>query len=338
MPPLGVFSHPPPPNRSAPGLRRAPPVDDRTLPGQTPAADRPGPIQVLVNSAAGRGGGAERVYRVLAAHGVSCRVRSVPPERLATEIRALVSGAEPVVAVAGGDGSMVTAAQILAGTGTALAVFPLGTLNRFARRLGLDTLHAAAGALAGGRVAPLPVGILDDRVFLNTVTFGLYADVVRRRDQLARGRLARWPAAVLALLVTLARHRLVDVSLEAAEGRVRQRTPVVWVGLGRGSFSGGGRQGPWSDLLELEVVLASGRGRAGTLALMARTALVAARGGPPANVSGLRVLHAERFLLRSRHPVGITLDGESSRTGGPVFVGVQPAALRVLVPPPSREG
>mgnify|MGYP006186398131 CR=1 FL=1 len=54
---------------------------------------------------------------------------------------------------------------------------------------------------------------MDDRVFLNTATFGVYAEVVRRRERL-RPWLSKWPAAALALLLWLVRLRRLEVAAE----------------------------------------------------------------------------------------------------------------------------
>src|SRR5438128_704857 len=64
-------------------------------------------------------------------------VHRLPPDRLAGALGETVSQAVPRVLVAGGDGTVALAASVLAGTATALAVLPAGTLNHFARDHGL---------------------------------------------------------------------------------------------------------------------------------------------------------------------------------------------------------
>lgn len=323
--------------RLPPGVNERTPSEDASGPDSAlGAAVRAGGglIDVLINPAAGRGRAAGRVLQSLAAGGLPCRARPIPAERLETEVRRRVDAGEPLVVVSGGDGSMLTAALALVGTDSALGVLPLGTLNHFARRIGIPDVEAAGRALRGGRTVQIDVGILDDRIFLNTATFGMYADVVRLRDRLGRGRFTRWPAATVALATTVVRHRLMEVSVEAEDQRVEGRTAVVWVGVGRGSFAGEvekPRRG--GAAAELEVALPRAETWPGTLRLVGSGLLALARGRSPARLPGLRMLHTRRFVLGSRHRIGITLDGETARGEGPLFVGVQPRALRVLVPP-----
>jgi diacylglycerol kinase family enzyme len=60
-------------------------------------------------------------------------VRLTSPERLTVALRQAVSTGASRVLVAGGDGTISSAASVLARTSTALAVLPGGTLNHFAR-------------------------------------------------------------------------------------------------------------------------------------------------------------------------------------------------------------
>src|SRR5205814_1492833 len=79
------------------------------------------------------------------------------------------------VLVAGGDGSIGSAAGVLAGTGTELAVLPCGTLNHLAKDLGLPLdLAAAARVAAGGRSVDVNAAVVNSRIFLNTSSVGAY--------------------------------------------------------------------------------------------------------------------------------------------------------------------
>jgi diacylglycerol kinase family enzyme len=192
-------------------------------------------MELFANESAGLGGAAAAtISRELHRAGLSAQVRAVTPQRLPAAIRAaaLRGGA---VGVCGGDGTLMAAANVLAGSGAALAPVPTGTLNHFARRAGIDDIPAAARAILAGRTIEVPVGVLDDRIFLNTATFGLYADIVRRRERL-RPWLTKWPAAAVALATRLLTMRRLRVTLDVGGERLERLTPLVWVGVGWGSF------------------------------------------------------------------------------------------------------
>src|SRR4051812_41607603 len=111
---------------------------------------------VLLNADAGTlgrlGKGPETIARVREAiehAGMEGEVRAVAPAQLAEEARA-AAGSDKFDAIipGGGDGTVNTVASAIAGSNKALGVLPLGTLNHFARMLGMPlTLDAAVAAL-----------------------------------------------------------------------------------------------------------------------------------------------------------------------------------------------
>ncbi|MER6406920.1 diacylglycerol kinase family protein [Streptomyces viridosporus] len=92
---------------------------------------------------------------------------------------AVQQGAQ-VLGVVGGDGTVSAVAAVAADTGRSLVVVPAGTRNHFARDLGLDLRDPgrALNALADGEPAQVDLGMLGPRVFVNNVSFGMYADAL----------------------------------------------------------------------------------------------------------------------------------------------------------------
>lgn len=297
---------------------------------------RGGAVPVVVNARAGLGMNVEvqAVARDLEAAGVAHEVRTVEPARLDEEVDRAVAGGADVVGVCGGDGTLRGAAEHLAGTASAMAPIPCGTLNHFARWLGIDSPAAAAAAIAGGRTRTVPLGVLDDLLFLNTAVLGAYADAVRRRNHLRRW-LRKWPAAAVGIAATVLRMRPIRLSM-VSDGRALEReTPLVWIGVGRGSFPRPHEAPVEGDEPRLEVVVLRTRRRRDLLALLLRQPLRMVRGRPPAEDPALEMLRVRQMLVHADRPVGITLDGEIFRLRPPLFVAAQAHALRVVVP---REG
>lgn len=292
-------------------------------------------MPIVANARAGRAPGApvDEIARAFSIAGVETEMREVEPAELESTIRDLVRRGEPIIGVAGGDGSLVGAAAGLAGSDTCLAPVPTGTLNHFARRLGIEDLESAAGAVAAGPRLVVPVGIVDDRVFLNTATFGLYADVVRWRERL-RPSLGRWPAAAVGFTARILRLRQLDLILEVDGVRLHRRTPLLWVGMGRGSFPlvYEAKERPGSP--DLEIVVFRPSGPVGAVRLLSRLyRAIRARTGP-IDDPALEVLHARSVLVRAEHRrVGVTLDGETLHLTPPIVIGVADAALTVAAAP-----
>ena len=133
-----------------------------------------------------------------------------------------------VLGVAGGDGSLAPVAAIAAERGLPFVCIPFGTRNHFARDLGLNR-DDTIGTLAAfaGRERLVDLGIVDGRPFLNNVSFGVYADLVERREHHRRRGEA---FAATRAWWRLARGRpLVSGTLD---GRTL-RTRVVFVGNNR---------------------------------------------------------------------------------------------------------
>lgn len=311
-------------------------IDATPATGQTAATelsgDRPEePLAVVVNARAGldRRALAQRVSAALAEAGVPASVEAVEPQQMEERIRRMREGGAAMAGVGGGDGTMLTAASVLAGTATVLVPMPTGTLNHFARRLGLDNLPSAAAAALQRRSVSVPVGIVDDRVFLNTATFGLYADMVRRRERFRR-LLRKWPAAGVAFVATLARLRVMDVTLVVDGERLERTTSLVWVGVGWGSFPFVHEAPERRAQPDLEIVILKPTGPMRSVALLLRLMFQVRRRDKPIRDRALEILHAQQLLIHSDRRIGVTLDGEVLRIDPPILVALQHDALRVI--------
>ena len=108
-----------------------------------------------------------------------------------------------VLGMAGGDGSLAAVAEVALEQDVPLVVVPFGTRNHFARDLGLDRDDplAALAAFHDGVERRIDVGRVGERLFLNNVSLGLYARLVHRREHHRRRRdaLARLRAIALTL-------------------------------------------------------------------------------------------------------------------------------------------
>ena len=136
------------------------------------------------------------------------------PERLEEVLREQ-AGSPDVAAlgVAGGDGSANCAASVAAEHDLPLMVVPGGTLNHLARDLGVTSPEDATSAVEAGSVIEVDMATIDGRPFLNTASFGSYAELVDTREEW-EDRIGKWPALVVALFTVLRRSRPVEVELD----------------------------------------------------------------------------------------------------------------------------
>jgi diacylglycerol kinase family enzyme/membrane-associated phospholipid phosphatase len=123
------------------------------------------------------------------------------------------AGEAKAIGIAGGDGSINSAAEVAMAHGQPLAVVPAGTLNHLARDLGIDSVEETIEAIKEGRAAAIDVATIDGRAFLNTASFGSYVELVDAREKLEE-RIGKWPAVVVALIKVLRDSDPIEVEID----------------------------------------------------------------------------------------------------------------------------
>ena len=153
------------------------------------------------------------------------------------------SGRARALGVAGGDGSVAAAATVALEHGLPLAVIAAGTLNHFARDVGLETPQDTADAVTSGQAVRVDVADVNGTPFLNTSSIGAYPEMVDRRDRLS-GRMGKWLALTVAAAQVLRRQSPVDLV-------VNGRPLSVWiVFIGNCLYTPRGLSPAWRPRLE----------------------------------------------------------------------------------------
>ena len=182
--------------------------------------------------------------------------------------------------VGGGDGSVGAAARAVAGSEAILGILPMGTLNHFARDLGLPLkLDQAAAVIAGGQPRAVDVAEVNGRIFVNNAAIGLYPLMVldRESQQERLGRSKRL-AMLVASIRTLVRFHHQRLTLSGDGGEARVDTPLLFVGNNdyRLAIPGAGRR-ERLDGGRLCVFVMRKKGVPGFLAAVARALVGLAR-------------------------------------------------------------
>lgn len=294
-----------------------------------------GPVQtdlpIFLNPGAGKGAAAEQAALEKAFEAVGARpsIRVLPGRELQAAVRAAVAAGVPVVGAAGGDGTVSSVANILAGTNTALLPVPMGTLNHFAIRYGIPSVAAAAHAWQLHSVRAVHIAEINDRIFLNNASVGFYPHMVRHREKFERV-LPRMAAMWLAGMRVLAELPMLRMVVDTGSDHHEARTPALWVGIGRNSLRlplpGDG------DVEEavLEAVWGRADKRRSVVALSFRLLSHLKKGLEPRD-DELDVVRARNFVLTATDPVDIALDGEPFRLETPLRFGIRENGLRVIV-------
>src|SRR5438477_4137352 len=291
------------------------------------------PLPVLVNPKAGGGfSDGERLAGRFRSAGAEARIQLVHGhDKLVELAKKLAQQRPPLIVAGGGDGTMNALAALLAGSDTALGILPLGTLNHFARDIGIPLeIGAAVDTVVKGKRKAVDLGEVNGRVFVNNSSIGLYPAMVhlRKKQQRRLGR-NKWHAMLWAAHAVLRSHPFMQLTLALDGKTYRRRTPFVFIGNNVYEMQGfdiGRRQR--LDAGVLSVYVTHRGGRFGLLALAGRALL-----GRLEQSRDFEAGTAAELRIESRHTrLLVATDGEVAAMDLPLSYRVRPRALRVIAP------
>ena len=241
--------------------------------------------------------------------------------------KAIAAGAD-VVGMAGGDGSQAVVAAVASARGVAHVCIPSGTRNHFALDLGLDRDDpvGALDAFTDGMERRVDLAAVNDRVFVNNASLGLYANVVQSATY-RQAKLRTWRR----LLPDLVGGRAPDGELHFDRPDIGPQTGATLVLVSNNPYDlhrprvAGSR--PRLDGGMLGILSA----RLGSAEEVARFVTLATI-GQERRMADVRQWTATAFEIDSTGPVAVGIDGEAVRMAPPLRFESRPAALRVRLP------
>ncbi len=234
-----------------------------------------------------------------------------PEQTLEMLIDEAVAHGADALGVAGGDGSLAVVAAAALAHGLPFVCVPAGTRNHFALDLGVDRhdLVGSLDAFTDGVERRIDVAEVNDRVFLNNVSLGIYGDAVRQptyRDAKAR-TLLKTAAEVLGPSAPAADLQIVD-----DRGRPHRDPAVVLVSNNPYSLDPPRVPGTRPTL---------DSGQLGILVL----------DRPRPGQSSGRTWSATRLEMTAPARVHAGVDGEAVTLSPPLWFVIRPRALRVRI-------
>jgi diacylglycerol kinase family enzyme len=301
-------------------------------------------VAALLNVSAGTiaGQGEAALRDILASafekHGISAKLEFLPSADLGAAAERVLKQALnrelDAVIVGGGDGSIRTVASVLAGSGVALGILPLGTLNHFAKDLGIPTtMDGAVGVIAKGTPRSVDLGEVNGEIFINNSSIGIYPYLVFERERKRRReRLSKWTAMISAGLRMLRHLPFFRLRIQV-EGRSELiRSPCVFVGNNEYHLTlpAIGRR-ERLDRGELCLYAAKAQSRILLLWLACRCIL-----GFVDQQRDLRIFKGGTAEISARrHWLLVATDGEIKSMRSPLQFQIRPGALRVFAPVPT---
>lgn len=295
-------------------------------------------ITVLLNAHAGDTNAEafrKEVADALAGAGASFRVLAMTPgkEFLAAARQAVreAKDNDGIVVAAGGDGTINTVAALCCEHDVKMGIIPAGTFNYFARDLSIPTDAAeAARVLLEGRIERVSVGYINDRIFLNNASFGLYSKLIRHREEV-KSKFGRFRiVAVLAALVSLLRgQKPFAIALHVKKESLVRKTSMVFVTNNLMQLAHIDREFAQQTPEDGMAVFVM---RPTTRLDMCRLILRGAMRNL-ASDSNLETFCTDRFDVESRRKaVDVVVDGEIVKCRTPLSFRVARESLQVIVP------
>lgn len=307
----------------------APDEPARARPAAVPVEDRPDPdgtgLAIVVNPQAGSGFNGPPTEELAEAL-PGARIIEIDEDLSLEEALEKAAGSGRAIGVSGGDGTVNAAARVALQNGKPLLVVPTGTLNHFARDIGMGSIDDVVAAVRCGETLGVDVGLIDGQPFLNTASFGNYVDLVDARERLER-QIGKWPAVAVALTRVLRNAEPVHVEIDGVATK-------VWMAfVGNCRYRPDGFTPSWRDRLDdgvLDIRIVSAK------VPFARVRLLwAVLTGTLGNSRVYQTMRTrEPVRMRSRQGrIRLARDGETFNGSENFTIEKSPERLVVLVPP-----
>jgi len=283
----------------------------------------------IVNPVAGNGAG-ERIASRIAAEfrdqGMRVDVIQTPaPDEAARLAREGAADGYRVIIAAGGDGTANEIANGIAGSGAALALYPIGSGNDFARALGYPRRRRDVPRFVrDARRRTIDVGEVNGRVFVNSAGVGIDGHVAQRIAATSRvvGKTFGYLAGSL---VGIATYRPQPMRV-LVDGELHSGRFLTVVAANGTHFGSGMHVAPDASLDDghLDVLLAGDLSRWSSLVALAKLY----RG---THVDGKKIVmkRARVVEIELERPLRAQLDGETT-TAQRFSIRIRPGALEVL--------
>lgn len=274
----------------------------------------------------------KRMAEALEGAGHSLDVRIVEADDIVAALKQAVADEDVDAVIAGGgDGTISAAAASLMETEKILAILPAGTMNLFARTLGIPLdLDQAVSGFAAGEVRLVDVAMANGRPFVHQYSVGMHAKMVKLREQMDFGsRFGKIRASMRATLDTLLNPPSMEVTLDMGRTTLKARTSGIGV---TNNLFGEGHL-PYADDPAggvLGIYIATARRRRDVAWLFLNILIGRWKRNPQVEIhqASNAVLHFSRIHPRHR----CVIDGELCKLERDVAFDLKPKSLRVLVP------
>jgi diacylglycerol kinase family enzyme len=227
------------------------------------------------------------------------------------------------IAAVGGDGTLSAVAACVAGTKSIFIPLPGGTLNHFAKDVGVaENIEIAIKNASRRHEVMVDIATVNKKVFINNASLGLYPTSLRLRSRLEK-YIGKWPAACVSALRTFAWFRVYKVTIDGETFR----TPFVFVGNNKYTLNKLGiPERKTLDSGELSIFIARTPSRFELLKIVGLTLL-----GKAKLLQNFDIRHGKEIVIKTHRHVHVACDGETVRLQAPLHFKIRPRSLCMYI-------
>ncbi len=276
---------------------------------------------------------ASAIESCLKSDGNEVHIELAEPAELDAAMQRALTNHIDILAIGGGDGTILAAGKKLTGKSTALGIIPLGTLNRLARDLKIpfDPVEAAA-TIRDGEPTAIDVAYVNGHMFLCNSLLGLPIRVAEQRRALRGAIFSERLHGYFALFRNFLSNRR-RFAVEVDDGKLTRRVRALSIAISNNPLS----QSPGVMLTracldsgQLALYLSKHRSGGEMSLTIAKRML-----GRWDRAPDVEEFCASEIVLRShRRKVRVSNDGEIEELETPLRYSISPHALKVIAPKP----
>lgn len=233
------------------------------------------------------------------------------------------------IVACGGDGTVRSVAQLGYTKKIIFGVIPAGTLNHFAQTAGIPNTIAAAVELIYKKhtAKPIDIGLVNNNVFLNNSSVGMYSKLVQKREQWQQ-KFSKPVALVMSVLWQLFNIRRMHYVVNNGAVQINGKFSLILVGNGVYKYSKGsfGRETLNGDKLSLYLFGGA------NVYQVARSLLHLILGKNYKHRVFTHKNLTDLTIISSKKVLSVALDGEVMQLANPLNYKIEHDALKILIP------
>ncbi len=185
-------------------------------------------IAIIINNKARNCSAATAYLQGLNDAEIAYDLYETTPEGLSEAIKKCIKK-HAIILVGGGDGTIRTAAHHCVYKSIIMGVLPLGTLNHFAKEMGLPgSVDELVASLKEGHTSKIDLAKVNDHIFINNSSIGFYPKFADKRDEYSK-YYNKWLSYIPGFIESLKKHKSFYITIKSKNLNLSLHTSFLMI-------------------------------------------------------------------------------------------------------------